>query len=115
MRQMLPMEQMIEPHIRQLFVDRILTQPRREIREIDTVHFLILVEAGEDDGLLAGLRIHVLLQALRADFLHHALHRRVDAGDGHVARLEVGRQHTMPRGFDGRHHAIRSDRDDAIH
>src|SRR5438105_3146248 len=46
----------------------------------------ILVEAGEDDRLLASLRIHVLLQALRADFLHHALHRRIDARDAHVLR-----------------------------
>jgi hypothetical protein len=31
--------------------------------------------------LAAGFRIDVALQALRARFLHHALHRRVDAAE----------------------------------
>ena len=59
-------------------------------------------------------RIDVLLQALRADFLHHALHRRVDARDADVLRLEVRRQHAVARRLHRRHHAVRSDRDDAI-
>src|SRR3954465_2571658 len=63
-RQLLPEHEMIEPHVRELFLDRILPQPRREIRKIDAVHLLILVEAGKDDRLGSGLRIDVFLQAL---------------------------------------------------
>ena len=63
---------------------------------------------------LARDRIDVLLQALRADFLHHALHRRVDAGDADVLLLEIRREHAVTRRLHGRHHAVGSDRDDAI-
>ena len=57
----------------------------------------------------------MLLQALRADFLHHALHRRVDAGDADVPRLEIRLEHAVARRFHRPHHAIGSDRDDPIH
>ena len=43
--------------------------------------------------LLAGDRIDVPLEALRADLLHHALHRRVDAADRDV----VGREERLER------------------
>ncbi len=62
-----------------LLLHGVLAQARVEVREVHAVQLLILVEAGEDELLLAGDRVHVLLQALRAHFLHHALHRRVDA------------------------------------
>ena len=39
---------------------------------------LILVEAGEHHRPRARCGIDMRLQALGADFLHHALHRRVD-------------------------------------
>jgi len=53
------------------------------------VELLVLVEAGEHDALEPGRGIAVDLQALRADLLHHALHRRVDGGDRLVAGLEM--------------------------
>jgi len=40
--------------------------------EIDAVHFLVLIEAGEHDRLDAGHRVMMALQALRANLLHHA-------------------------------------------
>ena len=85
-----------------------------QVREVHPVHVLVLVEAREDDGLLAGLRIDVPLQALRADFLHHALHRRVDAGDRDVVVLQVRRERREARRLDGRHHAVGADGDDAV-
>jgi hypothetical protein len=39
----------------------------------------------------------VLLQALRAHFFHHALHRRVDAGDADMGPLQTGFEHAVPR------------------
>ena len=44
------MDQMVQPHVRELFLHGILAQPGREVGEIHTVHFLILVETGEDDS-----------------------------------------------------------------
>src|SRR5690349_5074860 len=84
-----PGEQVIEPDVRQLLLHRVLPQPRRQIWKVDPIQLLILVEAREDDRFRAGARIDVLLQALRADFLHHALHRRVDAADADVIGLEI--------------------------
>src|SRR5262245_48916501 len=66
--------QAIEPQVRQLLLNRVLPQPRRQIGEIDAIDRLVLVEAREDYRLLPARRVHVLLQALRADLLHHALH-----------------------------------------
>ena len=54
------------------------------------------------------------LQALGADLLHHALHRRVDAADGAVARLQERLQHLVAGASDGRHHAVGADGDDAV-
>ena len=43
------MHQMIEPHVRELFLHRVLPQAGGEVREVDAVHLLVLVEAREDD------------------------------------------------------------------
>src|SRR6478752_703981 len=74
-REVLPAAQMIEPQAGELFLDAVLPQSGREVREVDPIHLLVLVDAREDDRLHAGDGIDVLLEALRADFLHHALHR----------------------------------------
>ena len=63
---------------------------------------------------LAGRRIDLRLQALRADLLHHALHRRVDRADRGVARLQQRRQHAVPRRADRLHHAVRADDDHVV-
>src|SRR4051812_21220105 len=68
----------VDPQLGQLFLRAVLRQPPAQGAEIDPVEVLILVEAGEDDRLGAGRRIEMALQALSADLLHHALHRRVD-------------------------------------
>src|SRR3989449_10493838 len=77
-RQRLDVQEVVEPHVGQLFLDGVLPQARREVGKVDAVHLLVLVEAREDDRLLAARRVDVLLETLRADFFHHALHRRVD-------------------------------------
>src|SRR5688500_1991614 len=69
-------QQVIEPEGRQLLLHRVLPQADVQVMEIDVIHQLVLVEAGEDELLAAGGGIDVALQALRADLLHHALHRR---------------------------------------
>jgi hypothetical protein len=63
---------------------------------------------------LAGLRVAVRLQALRADLLHHALHRRIDRADREVPGLEVLLQQLVAGARHCRHHAVRADRDHAI-
>src|SRR5688500_7824134 len=62
-------DEVIEPQVGELLLHGVLAQARRQVREVHTIQFLILVEAREDDRLLAGPGIDVLLQALRADFL----------------------------------------------
>src|ERR1041385_6630571 len=71
-------EAAVDPELRQLLLRAVLREAAAQGAEIDAVEVLVLVEAGEDDSLGAGRRLVVPLQALRADFLHHALHRRVD-------------------------------------
>ena len=92
-----PVEEMFEEQVGDLLLHRVLTQPRMQVGEIDAVQFLILVVAGEDEFLAAGRRIDVALQTLRADFLHHALHRRVDAADATRSRLQIRRQRRVAR------------------
>jgi len=82
--------------------------------EIDAVHLLVLVKAGEDDRLRAGNRITVALQALRADLFHHALHRRIDRRDRPVVGAKIAFQARLARFGDGGHHSVRADRDDAV-
>ncbi len=60
--------------------------------KVHPVERLVLVEAGEHDAPLAGRGIDLRLQTLRADLLHHALHRRVDRADRGVARAQEGGQ-----------------------
>jgi hypothetical protein len=79
------------------------------------LHVLILVEAGEDERLAAGRRIDVLLQALRADLFHHALHGRVDAGDRCHITFHVRSKYAVAGCLDSRHHAIRPNRNHAVH
>jgi hypothetical protein len=67
---------------------------------------LILVEAGEYYRFFAGYRIFVHLQALRTDFLHHALHGRVDAADGVVIGLEIGAENGVTGLLNRAHHAV---------
>src|SRR6185437_14751278 len=63
------------PSPRQLFLHGVLAQTRTQAAKIDQLQRLILIGAAEDDGLLPSSRIAVNLQALAANFLHHALHR----------------------------------------
>ena len=65
---------MTDPAGCQLFLDAVLAQSRCQSAEIDLVERLILIEAGEYVGDLSGLGVLVRLQALRANFFHHALH-----------------------------------------
>src|SRR5579862_4692838 len=87
----------IDPLRRELLLEAVLPQPLMEAGEVDTVEPLVLIEAGEDDGLGARRRIFLHLKALRADFLHHALHRRVDRGDRVMAGLEMRLERAFAR------------------
>ena len=80
-------EATVDPQRREFFLDGILAEALVEGVEIHAVEGLVLVEAGEDHRFLAGRRVAVGLEALGADLLHHALHRRVDGADGAVIRL----------------------------
>src|SRR5260221_12361707 len=85
----------IDPQPGQFLLHAVLVQSGIQARPIHRVELLVLVEAREHYGLLAGHRVAVWLQALGADLLHHALHRRVDAADGMVLRLQVGLEHIV--------------------
>ena len=89
---------------------------RREFRvgEIHLIHQLILVDARKDKFFLPGVRVDVSLEALCADGLHHALHRRVDGCDGNVTLFQVLLKHAAPRSGHGSHHPVRPDRDDPV-
>src|SRR5437764_958398 len=105
----------VDPQLGQLLLRAVLREPPAQGAEIDTVDVLVLVEAGENDRLGAARRVVMALQALRADLLHHALHRRVDRGDRAVVRAEIALQHGAAGLTHRRHHAVRADRDDAVH
>src|SRR5438045_1883668 len=85
-------EQAAHPEIGELLLDAVLPQALGQVAPVDGVLGLVLVEAGEHDRLAPGDGIDLLLQALRADLLHHALHGRVDRGDGGVPLAQVGAQ-----------------------
>src|SRR5258706_14966477 len=87
----------VDPLLGQLFLYSVLRQTGAKVREVYVVHLLVLIEARENHGLLARYRIFVLLQALRANLFHHALHGRVDTGDRLVPVLEIGGQNSVPR------------------
>ena len=67
----------IQPHVCELFLNTVGAEPLVKIFEIDKVEMLVLVKAGEDEELFAGVRVDVPLQTLGTDLFHHALHRRV--------------------------------------
>ena len=70
----------------QLLLHGVLPQARVESRKVDLVERLVLVEAREHVADFARGRVAMRLQTLRADLLHHALHRRVDRAERHVPR-----------------------------
>src|SRR5215831_14416514 len=104
----------VDPQARELFLHAVLVEPGPQIVEIDAVEILVLIEAGEHHALDATGGIAMHLQALRADFLHHALHRRIDRGNRLVSGLEMLREHALPRARDRRHHSVGPDRDHPI-
>src|SRR5437867_2973372 len=56
-------EDMVEPEVRELLLDRVHPEPVLEVLEVHLVENLVLVEAGEDGArLLARHRIDVLLK-----------------------------------------------------
>ena len=65
--------------------------------EVNPVQFLVLIEAREHVARGSRHRINLRLRALRANLLHHALHRRVDRVDADVLRFDVGFQDAVPR------------------
>ena len=85
-----------------------------EAFEIHLVQLLVLVETGKNDLLLAAFGIFVALQALGADFLHHALHGRVNAADGHVFGLEESPKNAIAGLAHRIHHHVRADDDNTI-
>src|SRR5229473_7672776 len=107
-------EATVDPQLGQLLLGAVLAEAAAQRREIDAVEFLVLVETGEHHGLGAARRVVVALQALGADLLHHALHRRVDRGDRAVPRAEQVLEAGAARFCDRRHHPVRADRDDAV-
>jgi hypothetical protein len=54
------------------------------------------------------------LQALSADLLHHALHRRVDRAEREVAGLQMGLEQMVAGARHRGHHAVGSDCHDAV-
>src|SRR5690606_19803327 len=107
-------EQVREPRVRELLVRRALTQPLVQEVEVDLVERLVLLEAGVDEALLPGLGIHAALQALPADLLHHALHRRVDAPERDLRAAELLGERPVSRVAHRAHHPRRADREHAI-
>src|SRR5437764_4141324 len=79
----------IQPHICQLFLDAVCAQAFVEVFEIDEIEMLVLVKAGEDKKLFAGVWIDMALQTLRTDLFHHALHRRIDRTDSGVTLIQI--------------------------
>src|SRR5437764_226126 len=69
------LEQVVEPQRGELFLERVSPEAHAQVVPVHPIHRLVLIEAGEDEGLLAGLRVAVLAEALGADLFHHALHR----------------------------------------
>src|SRR5262245_65172810 len=71
----------VDPEPGELLLHPVLAEPGAQALEVDAVDVLVLIETGEHHALDSGLGIAMHLQALCADLLHHALHRRVDGGD----------------------------------
>ena len=108
------MQALINPQPRELLLHAVLRKPRPKIVETHMIQRLILIKAGEDDRFLARHGVFVHLQALRTNFLHHALHRGVDRPDGEVARLEEGFEDGVACLLDAAHEAVGADDDEAV-
>jgi hypothetical protein len=105
----------VDPELGYLFLRSVLGETRAKAAEIHVIERLILVKAREYYSFFACDRVLVHLEALGADFLHHALHRGVDAADRVVIWFQVWPQDGMPCLLDGFHHAIRADYDQAVY
>src|SRR5260370_25611803 len=64
-------EAAVDPLLGQLLLHSVLRQARAQTGEVHVIHLLVLIEAPEHHRLLARYWIFVLLNALRATFLHH--------------------------------------------
>ena len=78
------------------------------------IHILVLVIARKNEKLFLGLGVYVTLQALGANFLHHTLHRGVDAPDCHMARVQVRSQKAVAGCGNRSHHAVGPNNDEAL-
>ena len=67
----------MDPSGGQFFLRCILRQAITQAIEIHVIELLVLIEARKDYGVLPGIWVDVALQALGANFLHHALHRGI--------------------------------------
>ena len=105
---------MVDPLGGEQFLGAVLAQALAQALEIDHVQRLVLAEAGKHHRVFPGLGVHVVLQALGANLLHHALHGRIDRADGHVPGLQEVRQDRVARLGDGPHHDVGADGDDAV-
>src|SRR4029077_7760880 len=100
-------EQSGQPEFGQFLQHRVLAKAGAQIDEVDFIELLSLIEAREDERFFSADRIDMPLQALRADLLHHVLHRRVDRPDADVLRIEMRRQDAVARVLHRAHHSVR--------
>jgi hypothetical protein len=110
-----PLQNLLEPQVTQLLLHRIGTKTIPKVAEVDGVEFLILVEARKNNSLDAGDGVTKLLKALRTNLLHHALHRRIDAPNRMMLRMEQRLERAVTSLANRTHHAIAANRDDAVH
>jgi hypothetical protein len=106
-------EAAVDPQSSKLLLHSVERKACAKHVEIDLIKRLVLIEAREDDGFFSGLRVDVALKALSANFLHHALHGRIDAGNAAMIGMEEWLEHRMTGALDGAHHAVGADHDDA--
>jgi len=74
--------------------------------EVHSIQGLVLVKAAEDEAFFACTDVDVALQALRANFLQHALHGRVDGADGFVRGLKEAGKLAFARRPHRHHHPV---------
>ena len=103
-----------QPPRRHLLLHAILLQAFVEIPKVHLIQRLILIKAAKHHGFLARGGIDVALQALGADFLHHALHGGVDATHGLVIVGETAFEHGVAGLGDGAHHPVAAVGDEVI-
>src|SRR5581483_2182361 len=81
--EIVPRAQIFQPEVGQCLLQAVLAEALVEVVEIDDLERLVLPGTAEYGlGALAGERVDLPLQALRAHALQHALHRCADRGDG---------------------------------